>query len=73
MPVLAVTGTTEAGAVERLMRCGFDAILQKPFTRAELGRHLQRQAESLYMEAGRRHNASVASRCADARDEDEGA
>ena len=73
MPVLAITGTTEAGAAERLMRCGFTAILTKPFTRAELGHLLQRTADSLFMESGRRHIVILASKCVGTRDDDESA
>lgn len=39
---LAVTGTSEAGVRARLLQCGFDDVLTKPFTLRELRDALNR-------------------------------
>ncbi len=36
-PAIAITGAAVPGFAERLLHCGFDRVLSKPFTREKLG------------------------------------
>ena len=40
--VIAATGTSEPGATERLLRCGFDGVLKKPFSSRHISEMLRR-------------------------------
>ena len=40
--VIAATGTSEPGVCERLLHCGFDGVLTKPFASKEISAMLHR-------------------------------
>jgi hypothetical protein len=49
--VIAATATSEEGARERLLRCGFDGVLVKPFSSKDITAMLLRMADSLHKHA----------------------
>ena len=40
--MIAATGTSEPGASDRLLRCGFDGVLKKPFSSRHISEMLRR-------------------------------
>jgi len=51
--VIAATGTSEPGASDRLLRCGFDGVLKKPFS----SRHISEMLRLMLSRADERRAA----------------
>ena len=51
--MIAATGTSEPDAHERLLRCGFDGVLKKPFS----SRHISEMLRSTLSRADERRAA----------------